>query len=428
MKHFKFLFALFLINIYTGKAQSPNTDSLFNTVFVDQFDSMKISNWNAIYPWGSFFNSNISTSINSPTTGSLCVGATNFPSALAGPNGNLNDTNNFKFRNVSGVSYLSLTGQKESTPKAMQIWKTWYSCSGATCTPHAKCTLPCWGCGCVHDSIEYFKYTNAMLGSKKIVKYGYIEIKFRIPELNNPSFTYNSYYSGAPTFWMLGNSISQPYSELDIYEIDASNCLFTNNWHVYTGGVGGHNNNPYPNPTGPVHNINVGQWHTAGVNWTPKYLDYYLDDNLVRRQDQDSVALLDSMYIYIENYIPNVLGCVGIDTVNTPFPMHYDLDYVKIWQPKIDCGNDKVYTNVTQSSYAAKLYKSLIIGGTGYSATFTNGFTHFASNNGIELDEGFEVSSSGTALLEVLPCFTGMTTAYKPPVNAKAPANLHRTQ
>ena len=115
---------------------------------------------------------------------------------------------------------------------------------------------------------------------------------------------------------------------------------------------------------------------------------------------------------------------MGIDTVNTPFPMHYDIDYIKIWQPKLDCNTDKVYTNVTQSSYEPKLYKSLIIGGTGYSATFTSSFTHFASNNGIELNEGFEVSNSGTALLEVLPCFTGMTSAYKPPINIQAPINV----
>ena len=410
------------------KAQSPNTDALFDTVFVDEFTYMNTSNWNAIYPWGSFLNSNISTYPNSPGTVAICPTSPNFPSALAGPNGNLNDTNNFKFRNVSGLTYISLTGQKESTPKAMQIWKKWYACSGGTCTPHATCTLPCWGCNCVRDSLQYFKYTNAMLGSKKVVKYGYIEIKFRVPELDNPSLTYNSYFSSGPTFWMFGSTASQPYSELDIYEIDASNCLFTNNWHVYTGGASNHNNNPYPNkqifPPQPDHNINVGQWHTAGVNWTPKYLDYYLDDNLVRRQDRDSVALLDSMYIYIENYIPNILGCVGIDTVNTPFPMHYDIDYIKIWQPKLDCNTDKVYTNVTQSSYEPKLYKSLIIGGTGYSATFTSSFTHFASNNGIELNEGFEVSNSGTALLEVLPCFTGMTSAYKPPINIQAPINV----
>ena len=53
--------------------------------------------------------------------------------------------------------------------------------------------------------------------------------------------------------------------------------------------------------------------------------------------------------------------------------------------------------------------------------------THFASNNGTELKEGFEVSGSGTALLETLPCFTGMTNSYKPPSpQQQAPLNARK--
>jgi len=429
MKKISFSIITLLMLFYSNKtgAQSPNTDALFSTVFVDEFDSIRTRNWNVLYPWGSFTNSNTTTTLITNGPGPICVGSPNFPCAIAGNNNNINDTNNFKLRNNSGQTYIRLTTQKETPYKPIKIWKKWYGCSGSGCgTADTHCNNPCWGCNCVRDSTEYFKFSSGMLASKRVIKYGYIEIKFRLPELNNPTFTTNNYLTSGPTFWLYGNTSVQPYSELDIYEISANDCRFTNNWHVSTAISNAHNDNPFPNYSQPNYHVNVGQWHTAGVNWTPTYLDYYLDDNLVRRSDRDSVAFLDSMYLYIDNFVPNAIGCFGIDSVNTPFPIHYDIDYVKIWNPALACSTDQVYTNVTQSSYVPKIYRSLTIGGTGYSATFTSGFTHFAANNGIELDEGFEVSSSGTALLEALPCFTGMTSAAKPPTNQPSPVGMHK--
>jgi hypothetical protein len=411
------------LGFHSYRAQSPNTDALFDTVFVDEFSTINANNWGTHYPWGDFWNTNISTyPLSIAVGGTICNNTTYFiqPGKIAGLNYDINDTNNFQLGSGGGLNYIRLTGKKESTPKNMTKWKQWYSCSG---TPHPNCTAPCWGSACVRDTTMPFKYTNGMLASKRTFKYGYIEMKFRIPEFNNPSYTLNTYHSSGPTFWMLGNIPSQPYSELDIYEGMANNCQYTNNWHVVTTNGGRHNDNPYPE-NGGTHNLNYGQWHTVGVNWTPTYLDFYLDDNLIRRQDRDSVSQLDTMYLYIENIIPNTENCFSIDSVNTPFPIHYDIDYVKVWNPKLDCSTDKVYTNVTQASYDPKIYKSLLISGSGYSATFTSGFTHFASNNGIELREGFEVSSNGTALLETLPCFSGMTHALKAQPSYPAPSNV----
>lgn len=278
-------------------AQLPKNDALFDTVFVENFtgSTMNTNKWLRNYPWGQYYNA------NQVPAGQWCGGK-----YVAGFNFNPLDTHN---RVVAGGT-MKMIGKKES--KKLERW-TWPDCNSPGSTPppcYGVCTIDgndtiCWA----KDSI-YFKYTNAMLWSKASFKYGYFEIKFRLP-----GYVQSVYNVFSPTFWLWSSTKRTPWSEIDIFEIDAStNQNFHNNVHVDTTGVDslvGH----WPIPTSQIPTVNLANWHTAAINWTPNTIDFYLDSTFIRQVKNDSLRFLLEMPMIIENVIPGTNFCVNaIDT------------------------------------------------------------------------------------------------------------------
>ncbi len=57
---------------------------------------------------------------------------------------------------------------------------------------------------------------------------------------------------------------------------------------------------------------------------------------------------------------------------------------------------------------SSKLYKSLTLAGTGYSATFNNGIATAEGTDYVLLQEGFEIGSNMEMLIQTEHCWTDM--------------------
>lgn len=384
------MLTFFCSNISIG--QLPNVDPIFDSVFIENFSNgpaMDTSKWYSHYPWGSFAGTN-----SNNNTG-YCKNTPNMD--LAGLQMNPLDTHNVKI--YSGT--CKLIGLKEND--TIYDWR-FDTCNAPTCQSNCFYNPNNNTYFCMYQVGTPYKYTNGMLASLKKFKYGYFEIKFKVNGITWPS-NYNSF---TPTFWLFDGNTTVPWSEIDVYEINGTNGYFGNNIHVIAD----------PNDT--THNasneisfdtslVNITQWHTASVNWTPKYIDFFLDGQFLNRSTKDTNQYLLPMPMYIENGVPPLNFCIPIDSVNTPFPVTYEIDYVKVYQPKLDCANDASFCNTTHATFNYKIYKSLTIGGSGCSATFNNGNSHLAGTDFVLLQEGFEAGSNITMTIDTPPCYTGMT-------------------
>lgn len=378
--------------LYSNKtySQLPPFDPLYDSVFVDEFTSSSLnsSEWRLQYGWGHFYNAN-------PIT-NWC--GTNQVASL---NMSFSDTNN---RVISGGT-CKLKMKKENSGYTSEIWTYPSPCTSSVCTGYT-----CLGSNpntdaCFKPVQIPFKYSNSMLHTLKMFKYGYFIIKFRIQ--NWSSSPYNAFI---PNFWMYnGNSATVPWSEIDIYEIWGNNGQFTDNIHVNNTpySTSGPSNDPIPNPPGEPF-IDLSQWHTASVNWTPSYIDFYVDGNFIRRSTNAINQSLIEMPMMIECSIPQLFNCTSPDTVNTTFPIIYEIDYVKAYQPVLACDTDKVYCNVSATTFRSKIYKSLTIGGSGCNATFNNSTATAVGNDYVLLNEGFEVGNNMNMTIKVEPCWSGM--------------------
>jgi hypothetical protein len=136
-------------------------------------------------------------------------------------------------------------------------------------------------------------FTVGTLISKNVIKYGYFELKFRMPA---PAID-ATFRPFGPNFWLYKQSSSTVnnscYSEIDFFEItDGQTRAYTTNTHfTYAGdpdcglNINGNlhddnNANPLQGQFGPT-NITGDEWHTAGGHWTPNRLDFYLDGELM---------------------------------------------------------------------------------------------------------------------------------------------------
>lgn len=351
------------------KAQIPKNDHLFDTVFVDTFDgsTLKTNKWQPMYQWGQFWRSNKTPS----DTDQWCRDVD-----VAGMSFDPTDTNN---RKISGGT-CKMIGKKQDT-----LMERWY-----------------WNPAWIIDTIP-FKYTNAMLWSKASFKFGYFEIRFRMP-----NYTPSIYNRFSPTFWLWYRSDDVPWSEIDIFEIDGtlSSQNFTNNIWIDTTNTAD-DELSLPLPTSQIPSINISNWHTAAVNWTPNYIDFYLDSALVRRVQHSALKNLIEMPMIIENGVPGTNFCKGLgilDSINTNLPVTYEIDYVKVWQPLCACSNSYSSCSITESTYVSKIYKDISLGGSGCSATFNNK-TAFSivADDFVLLNEGFEVGTNINLTIDVQP-------------------------
>jgi hypothetical protein len=200
---------------------------------------------------------------------------------------------------------------------------------------------------------KYFNYSGAELISKRSLKYGYFELKFRLP---NNSVLISKNKGIQPNFWFfdLVNSncpdiipgVSNPYQEIDVFEVNTDeHYLLCPTLHY--GGVS--NSGPTQNLAwknigwgdkdasgktiinAPL-NYNVdfydGQFHTVGFEWMPEHVTIYVDGQLQRSTNWHQNDMC-SMNIILDLYVGS--GFNGSPTIGTEFPFKYEIDYIRYY-------------------------------------------------------------------------------------------------
>ncbi|HKR03860.1 MAG TPA: family 16 glycosylhydrolase [Bacteroidia bacterium] len=414
---FKLLFILFCFYSFSLKAQFPPADSSYELVFYDEFDTIfpgtiiNDSLWDRTPPWNQ--GTNITGNVN------CCVN----PGSGCDTSGYIYWDVAYKIRNPSDSSTIKISNGtcKLLTNKVDtvgEVWN-WPECDPVTDT--AVTGTPCQYDTCLlaQDSTYYcytidtipFKYTSGELYSRQMFKYGYFEIKFKLPPLPVPPNNFRGH--GANFFLYAANPASGNWwSEIDIFELNAFNSTYGDT-SDFTSSVHYSNKDSSWHPFAHVDpgNITNNVWHIAACWWTPEFIKIYLDDTLILSVQNDTLIPTDSlikMPIFIDTSNPASNFCTNFDTVNTQFPYTYEIDYVRVYQLKQQCDTDKVYCNVTESTFESRLYNSLTIGGDSCVATFTSGANVTGlGNEYVLLDEGFYFDNTSQGYFDVKDCFTG---------------------
>ncbi len=209
-------------------------------------------------------------------------------------------------------------------------------------------------------SLQSFKYTApARMVSRAKFKYGYFEIRCRLPDLT--SFE-NNLGLGA-NFWLYKEQ-SSVISELDIFEfqcIPPRNHVQTCNVHQTTLLGGATHDSGYQGPP-----IDYSEFHTFGAWWGPDFVRFYRDgvnyrNAIVPIQDVASEMIAMPMIIDINVF---TRPRIEFPDANTRFPYEYDIDYVRVYQLNADqCNFD--FVNCSPLPALPSIYNSITIGGGG---------------------------------------------------------------
>lgn len=303
----------------------------------------------------------------------------------------------------------------------------------------------CYRWGPESTQIFYLKpYTSGHMVSKNAFKYGYFEIRSRIPMngyYNDPGGispigqpeqngkpVFRSGEGFSPCFWLFPcykNAWSGyiKYSEIDIYEICGKDNRYTCNIHY----ADADHYTPIEDYTPVWHfhewnytdycfNINDGVFHTYAMKWDSLSIRFYYDGNQIchyyhNNQNNDVFIpcnLLPMNIIVGNSASPGNFG----DTItsNTILPYAFDIDYVRV--SNLECDKETVVTDIPDfSQYYFAVKKSISMG----SATVfpINTTTYLHATDFIEMRPGFEVS--GTSQVKMIidpPCLEESTFNY----------------
>ncbi len=411
MKNFKYiLFALVLkANIFNCKAQLPPSDPAYAITFGDDFNDTT-----------GYFGNNIDTS----------KWLTRPPWNIGSPKVTLQYKD---AANITKYDTLEVPGYDLFYPKDTNNIHVIPGTPGVCrlITRKGSYASQYWDFGTPPYFFNHsFKYSKGALCSKRLLRYGFYEIKFRLPALPPP----DTAHSFMPTCWLYEQNyprapIPAGHNEIDIFEIDMSEP----NRYDYTSSLY-YSNKSTVNDTldiadhqTKIANVSPNLWHTGSVFWDQDSIAFFYDGfktrvekNVVFGPTNNYSWHGDSLWpmrTFIESYTPNGLmyqfyhQVAGLphpqraDTAQMQFPFVYEIDYYNVWQLKTDCSNNKIYLNTTTATFNSQLYKSLTIGGIGGNCDFTG--SGKASALGVDyvlLDEGTAVGTSTEFYANILKC------------------------
>lgn len=386
-KYFFFLISLlgFTRNIVYGQAPFPH----YSPVLIEDFntkDTLNLNEWRTYYNWGPNY-----------TNGPYCLDwcdHLNPPMDCA-----MNTQSQIDYTNRiidSGVCNLITTKQTN-----VGYRDAYFPYPSDSCTANSLGPAPWNPAYCFYHQPVLYKYKSAVLLSNYLYKYGYFEIRFRLPTAVSLPGTYNSF---SPGFWMYNSDSVAYWSELDVFEMNGYNYQSIGNLH-YERTINDTDNHYNAHSVVPYtsYQFAVNTWHTASMEWTDDYVDFYYD-GVFHDRLKDSANLLTAMQLIVDPFFAPSNFCIPPDSNNTPLPYNFEIDYVKVWQAETDCSTDKVYCNINQSSFSSKIYKSLSIGGSGCAATFNNGDCAALANDFVLLGEGTEIGNNMTMLIDTRTC------------------------
>ena len=253
-------------------------------------------------------------------------------------------------------------------------------------------------------------YTTGVLVSREAWKYGFFEIRCRIPELHDTSCTGEGFLT---CFWLwpytpgaLHGEVT--WSEIDVFEIHGK---YGNNHNFHT--CNAHYCDTFHKPCDPPYwnvpddehrfSIDFTDFHKFSCAWTPSDISFYFDDKLLRRVNSEFASKLITMNFIINISTPKNLNDSVFVTFppNALFPYTYEIDYVRVHQ--LQCDKRTIVNEISNfNTYNYAVKKSI---------SMSNATTIPANNNislrasdFIELKAGFEVPLGSELYLDITSC------------------------
>jgi beta-glucanase (GH16 family) len=258
------------------------------------------------------------------------------------------------------------------------------------------------------------------------VKYGYFEMKARLP--------YNNVFLW-PSLWLWNENCSTPadsawYQEVDILEAFDADMIYGRSYHgnryasdpavtntLTTCPLPGHLIDTRTQTTTYKAAINVApslmynSFHKYALLWTPDSLVYYFDDN--------PVAMVTT---FVPQHAMWII--LNVSMSSTVFPYHWahpaltspkymTLDYFRYYKKNADCSTNKTICNPTTDYYNANppraVEKTIVSGGgtcVGSVTYNTSDKCTLRATDSITLDAGTTISDNGSGYFAVSiePC------------------------
>ncbi|PIP54937.1 MAG: hypothetical protein COX07_02635 [Bacteroidetes bacterium CG23_combo_of_CG06-09_8_20_14_all_32_9] len=218
--------------------------------------------------------------------------------------------------------------------------------------------------------------------------YGYFETRCKMP-VNHGDF---------PGFWLWAYSDGNN-REIDVFE--HSQSMYAqyggDSTRLFTGGVwystyddtakSPYSHHYYISPSDP----DLTNWHTFGVEWSPKRLVWYFDNKAIGEFYNDSIPS-KSMFLML-NYALDDLVMPNNVPIQYGFPDSMTIDYVRVNNLKCGCDTNAVIQNNSQlSTFYYSVKKTITVGGYGYNISVpANDKVVFRATDGITINGDFEV-------------------------------------
>lgn len=238
-------------------------------------------------------------------------------------------------------------------------------------------------------------YTTGGLFSLETFKYGYFEIRCKIPQLNNSIYTTKGF---GPNFWLWPmapdayDNTPVTWSEIDIFEIDGDGNKVTNNIHFISTYL----------PDGWVLRdpdlnnwdeddffANFNTFRKLACEWTPNYIAFYYDDKVVQTSYTEYADDLLPMNIFIDINTPASNFGKTFEP-NSLFPYPYEVDYVRVYKLQMDCTTDIAQSAFSYLTFDNKVKRNITVGGSGGKVP-SGSSASLRATTSITLNDGFEV-------------------------------------
>lgn len=195
------------------------------------------------------------------------------------------------------------------------------------------------------DDENYFANVPVSTAETFIFKYGYLEIKAKVP-FGKPAF---------PAFWMQSSVVDAKYpdimAEIDIMEMSATEKSVAPALHKWYKNEGTHFAGGYYKGSPPRYTFNskteAEKWHTYSLLWTPDDLNFMIDGEIYATFDitdagdfggyDDGMGCFrDFEYIILNNYLFTADSSIADREKNATksdkFPITFSIDYIRLYQ------------------------------------------------------------------------------------------------
>lgn len=253
-----------------------------------------------------------------------------------------------------------------------------------------------------NDTALYY-YSGAITATTQFL-YGYFEAQCKLP-VHRGAF---------PAFW-LWNSSDGNYREIDVFEYSTGITIETGDYgspRIFSGQIYYENNsndgviNNYGDFVHiiPEEDPDLTSWHTFGLEWSPRRVVWYFDEEAVGEYNGDSIPSLNMNLMF--NYALDNWIFLDGNLITTGFPNDMTIDYLKVHKLKCDCGTNKIIQNNSQlAQFDYKLSKTITVGGYGYSINIpSNDKVVFRATDAITINGTFEVPLGSELELITHPC------------------------